>query len=93
MQLRRIWDGATLLVQLNAGHSWIDVREILTRLSPRFPEDKLAIWSSNLAEGFRADLAGAARELLPRTTSRLSFGPTRPSLVGTSQIAHGAIGV
>jgi hypothetical protein len=46
MQLRRIWDGATLLVQLNAGHSWIDVREILTRLSPRFPEDKLANWSS-----------------------------------------------
>ena len=53
MQLRRIWDGATLLVQLNAGHSWIDVREILTRLSPRFPEDKLANWSSNLVDSCR----------------------------------------
>ncbi len=48
MQLRRIWDGATLLVQLNAGQGWIDVREILTRLSPRFPEDIVANWSSNL---------------------------------------------
>ena len=47
MQLRRIWDGTTPLVQLNAGHGWIDVREILTRLSPRFSEDKLANWSSN----------------------------------------------
>jgi hypothetical protein len=74
MQLRRISDGATLLVQLNVGQGWIDVREILTRLSPRFPEDKVANWSSNLVAllgappGLRADLAGAARELLPNTS-------------------------
>ena len=38
MQLRRIWDGATLLVQLNVGQGWIDVREIrlvFHRGSPR----------------------------------------------------------
>ena len=74
MQLRRIRDGATLLVQLNAGQGWIDVREILARLSPRFPEAKVATWSSNLVAllgalpGLRADLAGAAGELLPNTS-------------------------
>jgi 2-keto-4-pentenoate hydratase/2-oxohepta-3-ene-1,7-dioic acid hydratase in catechol pathway len=71
MQLRRIVDGATPIVQLNIGHGWIDVREILSRHSPRFPDDTLATWSSNLVEllgapaGLRADLAGAANELLP----------------------------
>jgi 2-keto-4-pentenoate hydratase/2-oxohepta-3-ene-1,7-dioic acid hydratase in catechol pathway len=71
MQLRRIWDGATPIVQLNIGHGWIDVREILTRLSPQFLEDEFATWSSNLVEllgapaGLRADLAGAASELIP----------------------------
>jgi hypothetical protein len=46
----------------------------LTRLSPRFPEDKVANWSSNLVAllsappGLRAELAGAARELLPNTS-------------------------
>ena len=75
MQLRRISDGATLLVQLNVGQGWIDVREILDCLSPRFPEDKLANWSSNLVAllgapaSLRADLAGAAREVLPNTSS------------------------
>src|SRR5215475_9476889 len=74
MQLRRIRDGATLLVQLNAGQGWIDVREILARLSPRFPEAKVANWSSNLVAllgapaGLRAQLSGAARELLPNTS-------------------------
>jgi hypothetical protein len=74
MQLRRIREGATLLIQLNAGQGWIDVREILARLSPRFPETKVANWSSNLVAllgalpGLRADLAGAARELLPNTS-------------------------
>src|SRR5262245_61825635 len=74
MQLRRIRDGATLLAQLDAGQGWIDVREILARLSPRFPEAKVAKWSSNLVAllgalpGLRADLAGAARELLPNTS-------------------------
>src|SRR5262245_456374 len=71
MQLRRIWEGATPSVQLNVGQGWIDVREILTRLSMRLPEDKLANWSSNLVAllgapaGLRADLGAAARELLP----------------------------
>ena len=71
MRLRRIWDGATPIVQLNTGDGWIDVREILTRLSPRFPEDKLANWSSDLVAllgtpaSLRANLADAARELLP----------------------------
>jgi len=74
MQLRRILDGATLLVQLNVGQGWIDVREILARLSPRVPKDKVASWSSNLVAllgappGLRADLAGSARELLPNTS-------------------------
>jgi 2-keto-4-pentenoate hydratase/2-oxohepta-3-ene-1,7-dioic acid hydratase in catechol pathway len=73
MQLRRIWDGATLIIQLNVGHGWIDVREILTHLSPRLPEDKLATWSSNLVEflgtpaDLRTDLAGTASELLPNS--------------------------
>src|SRR5262245_47348297 len=74
MQLRRIWEGATPSVQLNIGHGWIDVCEILTRLSLRLPEDKLTNWSSNLVAllgapaGLRADLGGAARELLPNTS-------------------------
>src|SRR6187397_2227945 len=74
MQLRRISEGATPSVQLNIGHGWIDVREILARLSPRVPEDKVANWSSNLVAllgappGLRADLAGAARELPPNTS-------------------------
>ena len=63
MQLRRISEGAIPSVQLNIGHGWIDVREILARLSPRVPEDKVANWSSNLVAllgappGLRADLA------------------------------------
>lgn len=71
MQLRRILDGPAPIVQLNIGHGWINVREILTHLSPRFPEDKLATWSSNLVAllgapaSLRADLADAAREALP----------------------------
>jgi hypothetical protein len=74
MQLRRISEGATPSVQLNIGHGWIDVREILARLSPQVPEDKVANWSSNLVAllgalpGLRADLAGAARELPPNTS-------------------------
>src|SRR5262245_17072617 len=73
MQLRRISEGATSSVQLNIGHDWIDVREILARISPPVPEDKVANWSSNLVAflgappGLRADLAGAARELPPNT--------------------------
>jgi 2-keto-4-pentenoate hydratase/2-oxohepta-3-ene-1,7-dioic acid hydratase in catechol pathway len=74
MQLRRISEGATPSVQLNIGHGWIDVREILTRLSLRLTEDKLETWSSNLVAllgapaGLRAQLSGAARELLPNTS-------------------------
>jgi 2-keto-4-pentenoate hydratase/2-oxohepta-3-ene-1,7-dioic acid hydratase in catechol pathway len=73
MRLRRISGGATPIVQLNIGHGWIDVREILTRLSPRFPEDKLGSWSSDLVAlvgapvSLRAKLADAAREVLPNT--------------------------
>ena len=74
MQLRRISEGATPSVQLNIGHGWIDVREILTRLSLRLTEDNRANWSSNLVAllgapaGLRAQLSGAARELLPNTS-------------------------
>jgi hypothetical protein len=61
-------------VQLNIRHGWIDVREILTRLSLRLTEDNRANWSSNLVAllgapaGLRAQLSGAARELLPNTS-------------------------
>ena len=71
MQLRRISEGATPSVQLNIGHGWIDVREILARLSPRVPEDKVANWSSNLVAllgappGLRADLAGSRTQAEP----------------------------
>ena len=72
MQLRRISDGATLLVQLNVGQGWIDVREIRPALH-RGSQDKLANWSSNLVAllGAPASLraAGAAREVLPNTSS------------------------
>src|SRR5262249_39646405 len=74
MQLRRISEGATPSVQLNIGHGWIDVREILARLSLRLTEDNRANWSSNLVAllgapaGLRAQLSGAARELLPNTS-------------------------
>jgi 2-keto-4-pentenoate hydratase/2-oxohepta-3-ene-1,7-dioic acid hydratase in catechol pathway len=74
MQLRRISEGAIPSVQLNIGHGWIDVREILTLLSLQLPADNRANWSSNLIAllgapaGLRVDLAGAARELLPNTS-------------------------
>jgi 2-keto-4-pentenoate hydratase/2-oxohepta-3-ene-1,7-dioic acid hydratase in catechol pathway len=74
MQLRRISKGATPSVQLNMGHGWIDVREILTRLSLRLSEDNLANWSTNLVAllsaptGLHADLVGAVRELPPNTS-------------------------
>lgn len=75
MRLRRVWDGATPIVQLNIGYGWIDVREIVTRFSLRLPEDKLANWSSNLVAllgapaHFLTDVAGAAHELSPNTRS------------------------
>jgi len=71
MRLRRVWGGGAPVVQLNIGHGWVDVREILTRLSPRLPEDQLASWSSDLvallgtSTSLRANLADAAREVLP----------------------------
>jgi hypothetical protein len=64
MQLRRISEGAIPSVQLNIGHGWIDVREILTLLSLQLPADNRANWSSNLIAllgapaGLRVDLAG-----------------------------------
>src|SRR5262245_60566280 len=71
MQLRRIWEGAITSVQLNIGFGWIDVREILTRLSLPLAENNLANWSSNLVallgapQIFVPTLAGAARQLDP----------------------------
>jgi hypothetical protein len=46
--LRRIRDGAKPLVSSELGQNWLDVHEILTRLSPPVPEDKIANWSSSL---------------------------------------------
>jgi hypothetical protein len=76
MQLRRISKEATPSVQLNIGHGWIDVREILTRLSLRLPDDNLASWSSNLVAllcaptGLLADLAALHASSVPIPVER-----------------------
>jgi 2-keto-4-pentenoate hydratase/2-oxohepta-3-ene-1,7-dioic acid hydratase in catechol pathway len=69
MRLRRIRDGAATVVQVGTGHGWVDVREILARLSPRPSEHDIANWSRDLVALLGApasllgDVAGAAREL------------------------------
>jgi 2-keto-4-pentenoate hydratase/2-oxohepta-3-ene-1,7-dioic acid hydratase in catechol pathway len=69
MRLRRIRDGAAPVVQVGAGRGWVDVREILARLSPRRLEGDVANWSRDLVAllgapaSLLSDVAGAAREL------------------------------
>ena len=71
MQLRRIRAGARPIVQLDGGHGWVDVGEVLSRLSQRLPEDTFASWSSDLVaflgapESVRTEIAVAAREMPP----------------------------
>jgi hypothetical protein len=69
MRLRRIREGAAPVVQVSAGQGWVDVREILPRLSPRPSEDDIANWSRDLIAllgapaSLLSDIAGAARQL------------------------------
>lgn len=57
MQLRRVWDGAKAVVQLRAGRGWIDVREVLARLSVKPAE--VESWSTDIVA-----LLGAPPSLL-----------------------------
>ena len=72
--MRRIRDGANPLVSSELGQNWLDVNEILTRLSPLVGEDKIANWSSNLVAlpGAPAGTSLALRkELLPNISTEI----------------------
>jgi 2-keto-4-pentenoate hydratase/2-oxohepta-3-ene-1,7-dioic acid hydratase in catechol pathway len=70
MQLRRVWDGAEAAVQLRAGRGWIDVREVLARLSAPPAKSDVERWSSDIVA-----LLGAPSDLHAKVAAAATNHP------------------
>ena len=65
MRFRRVWDSSKAVVQLRTRRGWMNMREVLTRLSAQPAKADIELWSTDVVallgapQGLLAKVAGA----------------------------------
>ena len=84
MRFWRVWDGSKAVVQLPTRRGWMNMREVLTRLSAQPAKADIELWSTDVVallgapQGLLAKVAGAVTNSAVDAGEKGRRGRARP---------------